>query len=190
MEQRTPHTVKRKGTKGAVIFGILLFLFISTGVQLIIDPTDPTDSSGTIGAVVLTLLLCLVFAWRLYIAVRRISLANKYGDYFHALQISKTNNLREMAEMLNKPETEILRNLKAMEKEQLFPSLLIHPDGTVDARDYMSTTVFSSIKNVEEKAAEMISVTCPGCGAKTLLRPSTGQACPYCSTHLTAPQKH
>ena len=28
--------------------------------------------------------------------------------------------------MLNKPETEILRNLKAMEKEQLFPSLLIH----------------------------------------------------------------
>jgi len=130
------------------------------------------DSTGAGGAS-FGVIIAALFFWRAGVAIGRLRLIEQYPEYVRALQTVGGLDSKKVAALLKRPQREVRRRLKAMEKMGVLPDL------TVSFADKQRTPP------ARQKPARMVAVKCPGCGAPDSVMEDSHLPCRYCGTMLT-----
>lgn len=185
---------RTKMTVGKII-GIVLVVLMAMAIFGSFIPTKD-ESGNTKPYDVSTLIFMLILAGLgVFLIIRsgkRKQLISNFEEYVRIIANDPENSLNTIATKTNQPLGEVRKNVATMIKKKFFANAEL--DDANDRIILNHNTVYDVLNNKQQQArdteienskpVEMVTVSCPGCGARVPIPRGKSAPCEYCGTYL------
>jgi hypothetical protein len=196
--QRVVYNSRMIGTIQITFGGILSFLFGLASLSCFADLFNP-DRSTSFGSF---LIIFIVFSISLYILIRgiqRIHFTGIYGYYMRFLYQEPSHSIEQLAGMLHTPAPAVRSNLERMIRKGFLAYAYIDDaanrivctmnDQAPPLQGFVNTPVTNPNpvwQSRTQRPVELVTVTCPNCGASGKMVKGTVTECEYCGSSIVA----
>ncbi|NLY09433.1 MAG: hypothetical protein GXZ11_05990 [Tissierellia bacterium] len=167
MKYANSREVILKGKIALCVYIFLALIFLYIGLSL--------STSNDYSAILSTLGFVTLFSWRAYLAYNRIKIGKLFDPYMELIFSSDSKNIHCLAENLHISEKTLRKNLMDMREAGLLKNLTISDKGIIKVQLHTVHPLVTNSSN--EKRKEIISLSCPTCGAPITVINGSSSAC-------------